>query len=204
MESSCKGRGPDFLQWLRNGCSTNKVAEAPHVPWGTLFSFTCWILWQRRNKSIFELEKTLPPSTEESAQRAREFTTLGPSWFKLNIDESALGNPSLAGARGNLGATTNCVAELWGLKDGLKLAWSLNVQNLEIETNATLVCNLLNQITFYIHPFYSILSDFLWMMTTFVAARISHVYRETNMCTDALAKHGGTVPLFCLTPLPLL
>lgn len=86
-----------------------------------------------------------------------------PGWHKLNTNGSGMGNPGATGAGGvlrnslgqweqsysrNLGRTNNSASELWGLRDGLAFAKSLNIQKLEIEIDATLVSNLVNQL----HP----------------------------------------------------
>ncbi|KAL7257393.1 hypothetical protein ACSBR1_003654 [Camellia fascicularis] len=74
--------------------------------------------------------------------------------FKLNIDGAARDNPGAASARGiirdstgtwvsgfsrNIGYTTSVAAKLWGLRDRLQLARDLNLPNIEVETNATIV-----------------------------------------------------------------
>lgn len=61
--------------------------------------------------------------------------------MKLNTDESSCGNLALASARGilrdytgawisgfsrNLGVSTSVAAEIWGLRDELKIAKNLN------------------------------------------------------------------------------
>lgn len=71
--------------------------------------------------------------------------------FKLNTDGAAKGNPGPAGAGGiirnhrgfwvkgfsrKVGLATNIIAELWALRDGLKLAQGLGIHKLEVELDA--------------------------------------------------------------------
>jgi len=80
-------------------------------------------------------------------------------WFKLNLDGSSLGNPSLAGGRGliwnengdwirgyarAIGITTSVAAELWALRD-IQMCLLLNLSAVEIELDAKLVVDLLKK-----------------------------------------------------------
>mgnify|MGYP004714796959 CR=1 FL=1 len=75
-----------------------------------------------------------------------------------HTDGSSARNPGPAGAGGlsrdhlghciagfsrNLGHATNVLAELWGIRDGLSLASSLNLQNVELELDATTALQLI-------------------------------------------------------------
>lgn len=82
-------------------------------------------------------------------------------WFKLNLDGSSLGNPSLAGGRGlirnengdwirgyarAIGITTSVAAELWALRDiQMCLLLNLSAVEIEIELDAKLVVDLLKK-----------------------------------------------------------
>ena len=110
-----------FHIWLREGCKISTPSPYYKIPWGTLFSFTCWTIWKSRNKKIFEPNTPQPPPIKTSIKLAIEFYSLGPNsnhpprrksqilirwippilhWFKLNTDRSALGNPGPAGSGG--------------------------------------------------------------------------------------------------------
>lgn len=75
-------------------------------------------------------------------------------WHKLNTDGSALGNPGLVGGGGiirdhngmwvwgfsrAIETASSVEAELWALRDGLKLCISLNLQAVEIDLDAKVV-----------------------------------------------------------------
>lgn len=87
--------------------------------------------------------------------------------------------------------STVTTIELWALRDGLTLAKILSIQKLEIEMDATMTVNLLNQHIPSTHPYYSIISDCRLLMHGFLETMLRHVYREANPCADALARGGG-------------
>ena len=77
-----------------------------------------------------------------------------PGWHKLNIDGASLGNPGKASGGGlirdseerwvrgysrSIGHATSVMAELWALRDGLKLAVQLGIGCLEVELDARLL-----------------------------------------------------------------
>ena len=72
-------------------------------------------------------------------------------WMKLNTDGSAIGNPGPTGCGGvirdknghwiagfsrRIRVATSFTAELWGLRDGLNMACSLNIPSLIVELDA--------------------------------------------------------------------
>ena len=81
------------------------------------------------------------------------------NWYKLNTDGASCRNPGRAGGGGvirdsagnwikgfarYIGYTTSIIAEFWALRDGLKLAIQLGVQNLEVELDAKVIIDLIN------------------------------------------------------------
>ena len=82
------------------------------------------------------------------------------NWYKLNLDGSSLGNPSLAGVGGlirndkgewikgyarAIGLTTSVAAELWALGDGIKLCISLKIPAVITDLDVQLVVDLLGK-----------------------------------------------------------
>ena len=80
-------------------------------------------------------------------------------WYKLNTDGSAIGNPGVAGGGGvlrddaglwvkgfarQIGHTTSFLAELWALRDGLTMCLDLSINALEIDLDAKVVADLMN------------------------------------------------------------
>ena len=127
-------------------------------------------------------------------------------WFKLNSDGSALGNPGPAGAGGvirdasgcwikgycrNLGSTNSMLAECWGIRDGLEIALSLKISQLEVEVDCEAIITLLTAVANPNHLLNSIISDCRSLLSQLRHVKISHIYREANRCADALARMGG-------------
>ena len=82
-----------------------------------------------------------------------------PGWYKFNTNGALLGNPGRAGGgrlirnrdgvwiRGysrSIGYTTSVMAELWALRDGLSLTIQLGIRNLEVEFDAKVIVEMLN------------------------------------------------------------
>ena len=129
-------------------------------------------------------------------------------WFKLNTDGASLGNPGKAGSgvlikdsegrwiRGfsrSVGRATSVIAELWALRDGLKLAVQLGIGCLEVELDAKVIVEMLNNADSANNAnikFSSLLSDCRFLIARVTQVRVTHVYREVNRCADFLAKKG--------------
>lgn len=77
-----------------------------------------------------------------------------PNWYKLNTDGASVGNPGKAGegalirnheggwVKGfsrAIGISSNVDAELWALRDGLRICCSMGMQAAEIEIDAKVV-----------------------------------------------------------------
>lgn len=71
--------------------------------------------------------------------------------------------------------STVTTIELWALRDGLTLAKNLSIQKLEIETDATMTVNLLNQHIPSTHSYYSIISDCRLLKHGFLETMLRHV-----------------------------
>ena len=88
-----------------------------------------------------------------------------PNWFKLNIDGSSLDNPGLAGGGGlirnekgewvkgfarAIETTTSVAAELWALRDGIRLCIALKLPTMVIELDSKLVVDLLKKVELWV------------------------------------------------------
>ena len=82
------------------------------------------------------------------------------NWVKVNSDDSATGNPSLARGGGlirkqegewvkgyarAIGCATSVAAELWALRDGIRLCISLKLPAVVFELDTKLVVDLLKK-----------------------------------------------------------
>ncbi|OMO84077.1 hypothetical protein CCACVL1_11015 [Corchorus capsularis] len=89
-----------------------------------------------------------------------------------------------------IGLTDSLLAELWGIREGLRLAKSLNLRNVVVQMDASVVVNFLNQ---GITPTYLnsvLVQEALELAKGDWIREIIHVYMEGNRCADFLANFG--------------
>ena len=125
-----------------------------------------------------------------------------PNWFKLNTDGTSLGNPGLAGGGGLIrnekgdwvkgfarviGTTTSVAAELWALRDGIRLCIALKLQVVVIELGSKLAVDLLKKELNNPNDIDVLVADCRNCLRNIPIVRIQHCYREGNKCVDALA-----------------
>lgn len=143
-------------------------------------------------------------------------------WHKLNTDGSAAGNPGVAGGGGvlrddaglwvkgfarQIGYTTSFLAELWALRDGLSMCLDLNINALEIDLDAEVVADLMNNSGSSSASNSSIVADCRLLISRFPQVKVKHCYRESNSCADALARLGSKMApnfLYFSSPPPSL
>ncbi|KAH9763649.1 putative ribonuclease H protein [Citrus sinensis] len=153
--------------------------------------------------------------TSEAFQSDRDlriqkmFGWLPPRWpyYKLNSDGARKGS-GLAGAGGlirdatgkwhggfcmNIGICSVTIAELWGLYQGLILAWQMGIRLLVVEIDSLCVTQLLNRKSF--NATLPLVNDILGLLSRDWQVSIHHVYREANFAADFMASHALTLPL---------
>ncbi|KAK9984436.1 hypothetical protein SO802_033961 [Lithocarpus litseifolius] len=128
------------------------------------------------------------------------------NWFKVNSDGSSMGNPGLAGGGGlirnqdgewvkgyarSIGCATSVAAELWALRDGIRLCISLKLLAVVFELDAKLVVDLLKKDMEKSNSIDVLVADCKEGLKEIPMVRIQHCYREANKCTDALAHRGA-------------
>jgi ribonuclease HI len=156
------------------------------------------------------------------------------SWFpppkdfiKLNFDGASKGNPGPAGygivfrdhhgnilliRAGYIGHSTNNVAELWGLTEGIQMAIKHNFSKLIVEGDSQIIINLLWKILNganpdRISPSWRLLHG-LQRITDSLCPNLdiipAHVRRSENQVADELANIGinrGETELICISAL---
>ncbi|KAH9666643.1 putative ribonuclease H protein [Citrus sinensis] len=129
-------------------------------------------------------------------------------WCKLNTYGSYR-NTGEAGAGGvirdsfgnwisgfsmNIGESSVIMAELWGLYQGLSIAWNVGIRHLLVEVDSLCVTQMIFQQVVVPNVFYALvvaIRDFLsrnWQMS------ISHIYREANSAAYFMANMAHLVP----------
>ena len=124
----------------------------------------------------------------------------------MNSDGSSMGNPGLAGG-GDLihnqegervkgcaraiGCATSVAAELWALRDRIRLCISLKLPAIFFELDAKLVVDLLKKDMEKSNGIDVLVVDCREGLKEIPMVRIQHCYREANKCTNALARKGA-------------
>ncbi|MCI17930.1 putative non-LTR retroelement reverse transcriptase, partial [Trifolium medium] len=125
-------------------------------------------------------------------------------WIKLNTD-GARKDMRRAGCGGLLrdshGAWLggfakylgNCyayVAELWGVVEGLKYAWSRGFKKVELNVDSIAVVQVLNEGGTCSALGFSLVKQIQRLVNLDWEIKVSHLYREANQCADGLATMG--------------
>ncbi|KAH9718348.1 putative ribonuclease H protein [Citrus sinensis] len=94
----------------------------------------------------------------------------------------------------NIGESSVIMTELWGLYQGLSLAWNVGIRHLLVEVDNLCVTQMISQQVVVPNVSYALvvaIRDFLnrnWQIN------ISHIYREANSAADFMANMAHLVP----------
>jgi len=129
-------------------------------------------------------------------------------FINLNTNGSFLDNPGMAGVGGllrdssgswisrfslSMGITTNNMAELGAMRQGLMLAWDLGFKFIQLEIDSMIVLVWLTTTTSNFPPdVFPLLCDSRSLMERAWEVQVHHVYHEANECADVLAKRKTT------------
>ncbi|XP_040372858.1 uncharacterized protein LOC112194030 [Rosa chinensis] len=126
-------------------------------------------------------------------------------YHKLNIDGSRNGHFGKIGAGGvircsnglwikgfqiNLGIGEVLDAESWGLFYGLQQALKCHITHIEVETDSAILAKLISQSDVALHPMGSLIRCCKNLIRGFLCFSLKHIYRESNMVADCLAKES--------------
>nr|POE90296.1 putative ribonuclease h protein [Quercus suber] len=90
-----------------------------------------------------------------------------------------------------IGSTTSVAAELWALRDGIRLCIALKLQAVVFELDAKLVVDLLKKEDRLSNSNDNIVEDCKKGLKEIPMVMVQHCYREANRCADALARLGA-------------
>ncbi|KAH9666673.1 reverse transcriptase domain-containing protein [Citrus sinensis] len=93
----------------------------------------------------------------------------------------------------NIGICSVTIAELWGLYQGLILAWQMGIRLLVVEIDSLCVTQLLNRKS--LNATLPLVNDILGLLSRDWQVSVHHVYREANFAADFMASHALTLPL---------
>ena len=90
-----------------------------------------------------------------------------------------------------MGFSTSVAAELWALRDGIRLCIALKLPAVIIELDAKLIVDLLQKTDGHQNCIDALVSDCKTELGNIPRVQINHCYREANKCADALARRGA-------------
>ena len=117
-----------------------------------------------------------------------------------------MGNPGLAGGGGiirndkgewvkgfarAIRSTTSVAAELWSLRDGIRLCITLKLPAVEIELDSKLVVDLMKKELDHPNGIDVLVADCRKFLKDIPQVRIRHCYREANKCANTLARRDA-------------
>ncbi|KAK9986891.1 hypothetical protein SO802_031842 [Lithocarpus litseifolius] len=123
------------------------------------------------------------------------------------MDGSALANPGRAGVRGllrdisslwisgfslSMGITTNNMAKLGVVCQGLMMAWDLGFKFIQLELDFVIVLSWLTATTEnFLLDVFPLICNCRSLIERAWVVQACHVYYEANECANALAKRGN-------------
>ncbi|CAN1167006.1 Putative ribonuclease H protein At1g65750 [Linum perenne] len=126
-------------------------------------------------------------------------------WCTLNTDGSRIGSTgatSIGGLIrnekgefvrafcGNIGDCSITRAELRAIVEGLKLAWSLGLRRIVVQTDSRAAVTILQRGVGMQHQHEALVADFVDLSSRDWEVQLTHVYREANCAADHLANLG--------------
>ncbi|KAL9437050.1 hypothetical protein AB3S75_022984 [Citrus x aurantiifolia] len=130
-------------------------------------------------------------------------------WCKLNTD-GLCKNGWEAGAGGvlrdsvdhwisgfcmRIGESSVLMAELWGLFQGLTLAWDVGIKRLLVEVDSLGVTQMISKQAVVPNVFHALIVAIRDLLSRNWQTSISHVYREANSAADFMANMAHSAPL---------
>ena len=91
----------------------------------------------------------------------------------------------------HVGLTTNNMAELEAVRQGLAMAGTMGVKSLQLELDSKVILNwLTNSNLNYPTNILPLICNYRNLLEQEWEVHMQHVFREANSCADALAKRG--------------
>ncbi|CAN1753200.1 Putative ribonuclease H protein At1g65750 [Linum perenne] len=212
-----------FDQWWKHMLLDTKI--------GTKFGIIAWLIWQARNKFIFEHQDRSPSviieqchfwinlvlSSWKTFQLGREAPGLArqtkliawrpgdEGWFTFNTVGSRISHSGATAIRGiirdsmgnlvrafcaNVGNCSITRAELRAIVEGLKLAWSLGIKKVAIQSYLAAAVAMLQMGGRPLHKHSALVTEFQALRARQWEVSIVHIFREANCSVDYMANLG--------------
>ncbi|KAF7824601.1 putative ribonuclease H-like domain-containing protein [Senna tora] len=129
--------------------------------------------------------------------------------FKVNVDGSCWENDMsircggvirdaekkwVMGFAKNLGKGNVLLADLWGIRMGLQIAWNNGLSTITIESDSLAAIKMIKGNTYESHPLYAITEDIKRMLISNGSVNLVHISRNANKVADTMAKQGHLLP----------
>ena len=127
-------------------------------------------------------------------------------FIKLNMNGSSIGNPRLASVGGllhnsssawissfslNMDITSNNIAKLGAVRQGLILVWDLGFKLIHLEINSMIILSWLTTNNDISPNAILLLCDCKNLMERDWTVQVCHIFHKANGSSDALAKRGN-------------
>ena len=103
----------------------------------------------------------------------------------------------IAGFVSKLGCCTVPAAELWGIWEGLKLAWDLGCHQVELDTDSLCAFHMIKNKSNGINGYNTIIQAIQYLLDRHWIVKVSHVVREANFTADWLADYAINFEFGC-------
>ena len=95
----------------------------------------------------------------------------------------------------NIGMCSITTAELWGIYQGLLLAWDRGIRLLMVEVDSLCVTQLLQRRDDIHNACYPLVKGIQELLSRSWQISVKHIYREANFAADFLANFALSLPL---------
>ncbi|KAF7807213.1 putative ribonuclease H-like domain-containing protein [Senna tora] len=162
-------------EWLKQNAMSDTVVNWG-VQHGTMFVFWLWEIWLGRNALVFE-NKNFDPRDPKLIASGGIIRDCNGNWVH--------------GFYKFIGAGNSIMAELWAILNSLKLAKHLLCTKILVETDSLTDVHLINNTNCSnLHHLSTLVCLCRAILSDFSEAKVLHVHREGNSCTDLMARQA--------------
>ncbi|KAF7842577.1 ribonuclease H [Senna tora] len=183
--------------WIAWNLGSGKVFC--NIPWPTIFTITIYLIWQWRNKSLKEIDFSVPFDPERlilcfAKSHVRAWSVVDPNpnhtvnrCGGLIRDEDG---SWIQGFKKRIGIATPLTAELWGIFYGLSLASSIKASRVEIESDSSMIIKHLNNVPCNDLEDNHVMKKIKELISRDWETSFSFIPSKLNRCADYLAKES--------------
>lgn len=88
---------------------------------------------------------------------------------------------------------TSVTAELWALRDGVRMCIELQLPIVVVEMDALLMVNMISGVLAYSYRLSPLVDDCRAWLSKIPHTRVQHCYSKANAMIDAFTRHGATM-----------